>query len=36
MVQRLLLIIALLALIAIPAVAQDEEKPTIAMMNFGY
>ena len=36
MVQRLLLLIAILALIAVPAMAQDSEKPTIAMMNFGY
>jgi len=36
MVQRLMLLIAMLALIAAPAMAQDDEKPTIAMMNFGY
>ena len=36
MIQRLLLIIAVLALIAVPAMAQEDEKPTIAMMNFGY
>ena len=36
MVQRFLLLIALLALIAVPAMAQEDEKPTIAMMNFGY
>ncbi|MCY3914568.1 MAG: ABC transporter substrate binding protein [Chloroflexi bacterium] len=36
MVQRILFLIAVLALIAVPAAAQDDEKPTIAMMNFGY
>ena len=36
MIQRILLLITILALIALPAMAQDDEKPTIAMMNFGY
>ena len=36
MVKKFLLLIALLALIAVPAMAQEDEKPTIAMMNFGY
>ena len=36
MYQKLLLLVAILTLIALPAMAQDDEKPTIAMMNFGY
>ena len=36
MVQRVMLLIVILALIASPALAQDDEIPTIAMMNFGY
>ena len=36
MPQRLMLLIVILALIASPALAQDDEIPTIAMMNFGY
>ena len=34
--QRFALVLVLLALIASPALAQDDEIPTIAMMNFGY
>ncbi len=36
MAQRFLLLIALLALIAAPAMAQNDEKPTIAILSFGY
>ena len=36
MYQKLLLLVAILTLIALPAMAQEDEKPTIAMMNFGY
>ena len=36
MIQRLMLLIAVLGLAVSPALAQEEEIPTIAMMNFGY
>ncbi len=36
MFQRCLLLFVILALIAAPALAQEDEIPTIAMMNFGY
>jgi len=36
MIQRFLLLIAILALVVSPALAQEDEIPTIAMMNFGY
>ena len=36
MIQRMLLLIAILALTISPALAQEDEVPTIAMMNFGY
>ncbi|MDE2635856.1 MAG: ABC transporter substrate-binding protein [Chloroflexota bacterium] len=36
MIQRFLLLIALLALVVIPALAQDDDKPTIAILSFGY
>ena len=36
MIQRFLLLIAILALIAGPAMAQEDEKPTIAILSFGY
>ena len=36
MVRKALVLFALLALVISPALAQEEEIPTIAMMNFGY
>ncbi|MYE26758.1 MAG: hypothetical protein F4X87_05990 [Chloroflexi bacterium] len=36
MAQRFLLLIALLALSISPALAQDDDKPTIAILSFGY
>ena len=36
MIKQLLLLMAILALSVSPALAQEEEIPTIAMMNFGY
>ncbi|MDE2853432.1 MAG: ABC transporter substrate-binding protein [Chloroflexota bacterium] len=36
MIQRFFLLIAILALSISPALAQDDEKPTIAILSFGY
>jgi len=36
MIQRFFLLIAILALSLSPALAQDDEKPTIAILSFGY
>jgi len=36
MMQRFFLLIAILALSLSPALAQDDEKPTIAILSFGY
>lgn len=36
MIQRFLLLMAILVLIAVPAVAQEDEKPTIGILSFGY
>lgn len=36
MYQKFMIVLALLALITVPAIAQDDEKPTIAILSLGY